>query len=271
MDKKHRTWICSVLFMDIVGYTKLDADGQFGVRKHFYAAVDEELNSYSKEDIITLDAGDGMAVCYLGDPEDLLLTALGLKESFNNIESSDSAYHYEVRMGINLGPVKIAELQGEKRVIGDAINVANRIMGFAGPNQLYVSRSYFEVVSHVSKEYLKLFDFLGVREDKHVRKHEVYAISSDKKQDDNNANPREEVLVESVKQEAVQAASEFDETILSQLAQKLSEHIGPMGAIIVKKKAQKASSLNNLCEMLSEEIDEQAGRVAFVAACKKLM
>ncbi|MFL0797116.1 MAG: adenylate/guanylate cyclase domain-containing protein [Cellvibrionaceae bacterium] len=268
--------------MDIVGYTKLDADGQFGVRKHFYAAVDNELATYSKEDIITLDAGDGMAICYLGDPEDMLLTALSLKERFGNIESSDSSHPYEVRMGINLGPVKIAELQGEKRVIGDAINVANRIMGFAGPNQLYVSRSYFEVVSHVSKEYLKLFDFLGVREDKHVRKHEVYAVSSGKKQEENSDRAEslspmqdqvESVAVEPAQESIVPAkvTPSFDEEILSQLAHQLSQYIGPMGSIIVKKKAQKADTLNDLCGMLSEEIDDQADKIAFVAACKNIV
>ena len=71
MDKKHLTWICSVLFMDIVGYPKFDVEEQMAVRRHYFDLVDGILHTYCPDDYITLDAGDGMAVCYTGDPEDV--------------------------------------------------------------------------------------------------------------------------------------------------------------------------------------------------------
>jgi hypothetical protein len=82
-----------------------------------------------------------------------------------------------MRIGINLGPVKlIRDLNGQPNIIGDGINVAQRIMGFAEPRQILVSRSYFEVVSCLSETYAKLFHYEGSRTDKHVREHEVYAL-----------------------------------------------------------------------------------------------
>jgi hypothetical protein len=39
-----------------------------------------------------------------------------------------------------------------------------------------VSRSYYEVVSRLSQEYTRLFNYAGARTDKHVREHEVYAV-----------------------------------------------------------------------------------------------
>ena len=61
-------------------------------------------------------------------------------------------------------------------IIGDGINVAQRVMSFARPGQLLVSRSFYEVVSCLSRDYAKLFHHEGSRTDKHVREHEVYAV-----------------------------------------------------------------------------------------------
>jgi hypothetical protein len=82
-----------------------------------------------------------------------------------------------VRMGINLGPVRLVkDINGQPNIVGDGINVAQRVMGFAEPGQILVSRSYYEAASRLSQEYAGMFHFEGSRTDKHVREHEVYAI-----------------------------------------------------------------------------------------------
>src|SRR5205807_9293242 len=62
-------------------------------------------------------------------------------------------------------------------ILGDGINVAQRVMSFAEPGQLLASRSFYEVVSGLSGDYASLFSDLGTRTDKHVREHEVYAVA----------------------------------------------------------------------------------------------
>src|SRR3977135_3662764 len=82
-----------------------------------------------------------------------------------------------VRMGINLGPVKLVkDINGHPNIVGDGINVAQRIMSFADAGQILVSRSFRDVVSCLSDYYAALFKFEGSRTDKHVRDHEVYAV-----------------------------------------------------------------------------------------------
>jgi hypothetical protein len=39
-----------------------------------------------------------------------------------------------------------------------------------------VSRSYYEIVSRLSDDILKMFSYSGIKHDKHVREHEVYVI-----------------------------------------------------------------------------------------------
>jgi len=82
-----------------------------------------------------------------------------------------------VRLGVNLGPVRLVkDLNGQMNIIGDGINVAQRVMSFADPGQLLVSRSFYEVVSCLSRDYMNLFRHEGSRTDKHVREHEVYSV-----------------------------------------------------------------------------------------------
>jgi len=49
-------------------------------------------------------------------------------------------------------------------------------MSFSDPGQLLVSRSFYEVVSCLSRDYMNLFRHEGSRTDKHVREHEVYSV-----------------------------------------------------------------------------------------------
>ena len=82
-----------------------------------------------------------------------------------------------VRFGINLGPVKLVkDINDRENLIGDGINTAQRIMNFAEAGELLVSRSYYEVVSCLTREYANLFHYIGMKADKHIREHEIYGI-----------------------------------------------------------------------------------------------
>jgi hypothetical protein len=99
-----------------------------------------------------------------------------------------------MRLGINLGPVRlISDLNDQTNVIGDGINVAQRIMSFAEPGQLLVSHSFFEVVTRVSEHYKRLFVRVGMVQDKHVRDHDIYLVDDDiRLNEDPLAPPRPE-------------------------------------------------------------------------------
>jgi hypothetical protein len=117
---------------------------------------------------VILDTGDGAAVTFMGDPEDALFSSMAMR---------DLSASVPVRLGVNLGPVRLVkDLNGQMNIIGDGINVAQRVMSFARPGQLLVSRSFYEVVSCLSRDYASLFRHEGSRTDKHVRAHEVYAV-----------------------------------------------------------------------------------------------
>jgi class 3 adenylate cyclase len=168
MENSSRTLVCSVLFLDIVEYSKKPVADQLHLKQAFNQVLSAALDGVPSRDRIILDTGDGAAVTFMGDPEDALFAAMGVR---------DAAGALPVRLGVNLGPVRLVkDLNGQMNIIGDGINVAQRVMSFSTPGQLLVSRSFYEVVSCLSRDYLKLFHHEGSRTDKHVREHEVYSV-----------------------------------------------------------------------------------------------
>ena len=173
----NRTFICSVVFLDIVEYSKKPVTEQIVFKERLNGMLTEALANTAPNDRIILDTGDGAALSFLGDPEDALFVSLSLRDAL--AAPQPAGPQMKMRIGINLGPVKLVkDINGQPNIIGDGINVAQRVMSFSIPGQILVSRSYYEVVSRMSEEYVQLFHFEGSRTDKHVREHEVYAVQS---------------------------------------------------------------------------------------------
>jgi hypothetical protein len=176
-EHTNRTFICSVLFLDIVEYSKKPVAEQIAFKERLNNILTDALSGVAPNDRIILDTGDGAALSFLGDPEDALFASLSLRDALEGPQPPGP--QMKMRIGINLGPVKlIKDINGQPNIIGDGINVAQRVMSFSLPGQVLVSRSYYEVVSRMSQEYAELFHFEGSRTDKHVREHEVYSVQS---------------------------------------------------------------------------------------------
>ena len=191
LDQGNRTFIGSVVFVDIVGYSKTSVSEQLVLKDRFQSLLADSLKDITPDQRIILDTGDGAAMSFLGDPEDALFVSLHMRDFLQRTYASlglpENAAQEDidigpqgdlsVRIGINLGPVKLLrDINGHPNIVGDGINVAQRIMSFARPGQIVVSRSYFDVVSVISDEYAKLFKYEGSRTDKHVREHEIYIV-----------------------------------------------------------------------------------------------
>ncbi|HYL35866.1 MAG TPA: tetratricopeptide repeat protein [Bryobacteraceae bacterium] len=171
-----RTWLCSVLFMDIAQYSSQSVELQMKWKTRFNTYLSEAIQDVPKDERVILDTGDGAAVCFLGSPEAAMFAALHLWQCFVRDEREQPP-GLRVRIGVNLGPVKLVkDLNGSLNAIGDGINAGQRIMSFAPENQILVSQSFYEVVSRLSDDYKALFKLKGVERDKHVREHTVYSL-----------------------------------------------------------------------------------------------
>ncbi len=178
INRDNRTFICSVVYYDIADYSTKSVAVQIRLKEQLMRLTADAVQNVAVNDRILLETGDGAAICFLGDPEDALFVAMNLRDAlWNAADQFKEDPLLMVRFGINLGPVKmVTDVDNKKNIIGDGVNVAQRVMIFAEPGQILVSRSYYEVVSCLNEEFAKLFQYLGMRSDNHVRNHEIYSI-----------------------------------------------------------------------------------------------
>ena len=173
IEQPSRTLVCSIVFLDIVDYSAKPVAEQLLLKQSFNKLLSSALENVVPRDRVVLDTGDGAGITFLGDPEDALFVAMSLRAAAR----AESSGALAVRIGINLGPVRLVkDINSQMNIIGDGINVAQRVMSFAQAGQLLVSRSFYEVVSCLSLDYASLFSYVGARTDKHVREHEVYSV-----------------------------------------------------------------------------------------------
>jgi hypothetical protein len=175
----NRTFIGGVVFIDIVGYARKPVSEQAAMKQRFSAHLANALSVIPPEERIVLDTGDGAAISFLGSADDALQLGIALRDALKLEASTSSdeenATDLLLRIGINWGPIKLVrDTNGHPNIVGDGINVAQRIMSFARSGQVVVSRPYYDVVCKLSDDYAQLFKYEGSRTDKHVREHEIF-------------------------------------------------------------------------------------------------
>jgi class 3 adenylate cyclase len=291
-----RTLICSIVFVDIVEYSKKPTSLQIEAKNLLNRLIKEVIVDVNQEDRmlldsgngttqlsgllvnlgrqhIVLDTGDGAALCFLGAPEEALFAANSILVSLLNVKSTEET---ALRIGINLGSVKLVrDIHGQRNIIGDGINTAQRVMSFAQPNQILVSRSYYDVVSNLSPEYAKLFRYLGVRQDKHVREHVVYEVTLGPRQSDQPSaaaqditetgedRPHPELVEIPVQQPITTPTTSLDDRWLTELERELTKDIGPIAKVIVRKCVKKIKAPSELIAAIERELGLEQGASDF--------
>lgn len=156
--------IAHVLFMDVVGYSRLPIDEQTRrLRKlqEIVRGTEEFRRASAVEQLISLPTGDGMALVFFGDPLAPVRCAIELGRTLKNVPE------IELRMGVHSGPVsRVDDINGTRNVAGEGINIAQRVMDIGDNGHILVSKSVADVLHQVSGGADHLHD-LGNVEVKH--------------------------------------------------------------------------------------------------------
>ncbi|HJP91670.1 MAG TPA: adenylate/guanylate cyclase domain-containing protein [Pyrinomonadaceae bacterium] len=127
-----------VLFMDIVGYSKLPVDRQTSMLRLLQDIVQQTREfalGIENECLIAIPTGDGMALAFLGDPLAPVKCAIEVSGRIRN--SPDLT----LRMGLNIGPAYITkDINRHQNLAGDGINIAQRVMDCGDEGHILVSK-----------------------------------------------------------------------------------------------------------------------------------
>ena len=135
---KLRLEIAHVLFIDIVGYSKLLIDEQSEALQELNQVVRNTEAAREAEaagQLIILPTGDGMALVSTGSVEDPVECALQISQALRAQPS------LPIRMGIHSGPVHhVADVNQRENIAGAGINMAQRVMDCGDAGHILLSK-----------------------------------------------------------------------------------------------------------------------------------
>jgi len=176
IKKEIQLEIAHVLFIDIVGYSKLSIKDQ-------HAAV-EELNRIVRASeqfqraeaasrLLKISTGDGMALVFYTSPEAPAQCAVEISRVLKEHPS------LHVRMGIHSGPVSgVVDVNERANLTGAGINIAKRVMDCGDAGHILVSKHVAEDLGEY-EEWRPLLHDLGTCKVKHGMQVAIVNLWSD--------------------------------------------------------------------------------------------
>src|SRR5438045_7997292 len=139
---KLRLEIAHVLFIDIVGYSKLiiaEHSDELRTLREIVRQTEQFRLGEAEGKLLRFPTGDGGALVFRSSPEAPVLCALEISKALKD--------HPElrVRMGIHSGPVnEVTDLNEQANIAGAGINIAQRVMDCGDAGHILLSRHVAE-------------------------------------------------------------------------------------------------------------------------------
>src|SRR6476619_2995784 len=173
---KLRLEIAHVLFIDIVGYSKLrtnEQTAQIETLREIVRGTEQFRVAEAEGKLLRLPTGDGGALAFRSGPEAPVLCAGEIAKALK------SHPEIRVRMGIHSGPVnEISDLNEQANIAGAGINIAQRIMDCGDAGHILVSKHAAEDLEQYDQWQPYLHD-IGECEGKHGERLQVVNLYND--------------------------------------------------------------------------------------------
>jgi TolB-like protein/class 3 adenylate cyclase/Tfp pilus assembly protein PilF len=156
--------IAYVLFIDIVGYSKLLIDQQrrlLELLNEIVRGTEQFRKAEANHRLITIPTGDGMALVFYNAPEAPVECALEISRAAREHPE------LKLRMGVHSGPVSgVVDVSGRANIAGAGINIAQRVMDCGDTGHILLSKHVAEDLQHLG-HWQKHLHNLGEAEVKH--------------------------------------------------------------------------------------------------------
>ena len=175
-NKEIELEIAHVLFLDIVGYSKLSVNEQHARVDELNGIVrlSEQFQKTEAADrILKIPTGDGMALVFYKSPEEPAQCAFEISRALKD------NLRLQVRMGIHSGPISgVVDVNERTNVAGAGINLAQRVMDCGDAGHILLSHHVAEDLAEYERWRPFLHD-IGTFEVKHGARVSVANLYSD--------------------------------------------------------------------------------------------
>src|SRR5437764_3512482 len=175
-EKEIQLEIAHVLFIDIVGYSKLSTNEQRSAvdeLTRIVRATEQFQKAEASERLVKIATGDGVALVFYTSPEAPVRSAVELSRALKDHP------RLRVRMGIHSGPVSgVVDVTGRANLAGAGLNLARRVMDCGDAGHVLLSKHLAEDLAEV-EEWRPLLHDLGTCEVKHGMQVAIVNLWSD--------------------------------------------------------------------------------------------
>src|SRR6266536_3625246 len=176
LTKEIQLEIAHVLFVDIVGYSKLSVKDQHAAVEQlnqFVRASEQFQRADSAGRLLKVATGDGMALVFYTSPEAPAQCAVEISRLLTEEP------RLQLRMGIHSGPVSgVVDVNERANVAGAGINLAQRVMDCGDAGHILLSKHVAEDLEEYERWRPLLHD-LGSCEAKHGMRVSVVNLYDD--------------------------------------------------------------------------------------------
>lgn len=138
-----------ILFIDVVGYSKLNIDEETRLLRDLNRIVQDTPQFRRAEaggKLISLPTGDGMALVFRDSPETPVQCALEVAQALKNHPQ------LKLRMGIHSGPVnEVIDVNNHANLAGAGLNMAQRVMDCGDAGHILLSKHVAEDLENYSR------------------------------------------------------------------------------------------------------------------------
>src|SRR5437773_7717986 len=164
VKKQIQLQIAHVLFIDIVGYSRLSINEQntaVDELTQIVRATEQFQKAEASGRLIKIATGDGMALVFYTTPEAPVRCAIEISRALKDHP------RLRLRMGIHSGPVSgVVDVTGQANLAGAGLNLAHRVMGCGDAGHILLSKHVAEDLEEYEEWRPRLHD-LGTCEVKH--------------------------------------------------------------------------------------------------------
>jgi TolB-like protein/Tfp pilus assembly protein PilF len=147
-----RLEIGHVLFIDIVGYSKLminEQSEQIQTLKEIVRGTEQVRLAEAEHKLLRLPTGDGGALVFRNNLEAPVLCALEVAKALKSHPGSKEKPQLRLRMGIHSGPVnEVTDLNEQANIAGAGINIAQRVMDCGDTGHILLSKHVADDLEH---------------------------------------------------------------------------------------------------------------------------
>jgi TolB-like protein/class 3 adenylate cyclase/Flp pilus assembly protein TadD len=174
IKKEIQLEIAHILFIDIVGYSKLSINEQRAAIDELTQAVrasEQFQNAEAAARLIKIPTGDGMALVFYKSPEEPVKCALEISSALKE--------HRQLRMGVHSGPVSgVIDVNGQANLAGAGLNMAQRVMACGDAGHILLSKRVADDLGEY-EQWRPLLHDLGECEVKHGMRVSIVNLHAD--------------------------------------------------------------------------------------------